>query len=282
MKKQLHKLLLVLATGIMGTGIYAHDIEVDGIYYNLNVGKRTAEVTYYGDDYSSAKYFGEIEIPSQIKVTEVTYPVTGIGGDAFNGCTGLTSVTIPNSVLNIGNSAFHDCIRLTSAVIPKSVTIIDNWAFANCISLSSVTISNSVTSIGIGAFSECTGLTTITIPSSVTILDEGAFNGCTGFTSIYMKSPTPPLTGNGLFLKVPLSCIIYVPTGAREVYSTSAPWNGFTIEEYNAETGIGSVETAAPTTVGYYDLQGRRLSAPAKGLHIVRYSDGTARKVFGK
>ena len=108
----------------------------------------------------------------------------GIAGYAFSNCTGLTSVTIPNSVTSIGMNAFYGCSGLTSATIGNSVTSIGSYAFSNCIGLTSVTIPNSVTSIGGGAFSRCAGLTSVTIPNSVTGIGSSAFYGCSGLTSV--------------------------------------------------------------------------------------------------
>ncbi len=99
-----------------------------------------------------------------------------IGSDAFEGCTGLTSIDIPNSVTSIGYSAFAYCTGLTSVTIPNSVTSIGDCAFEFCRGLTSVTIPNSVTSIGACAFSGCTGLTSIDIPNSVTSIGYGAFS----------------------------------------------------------------------------------------------------------
>ena len=81
--------------------------------------------------------------------------VTCIGYSAFDGCTSLTSITIPNSVTSIGGDAFYGCSGLTSITIPNSVTSIGSSAFYGCSGLTSITIPNSVTSIRSGTFSGC-------------------------------------------------------------------------------------------------------------------------------
>ena len=122
------------------------------------------------------------------KNTIIPNTVTSIGGYAFDGCSGLTSVTIPNSVTSIGESAFSYCSSLTSVTIPNSVTSIGYFAFGDCSGLTTVSIGNSVTSIGPSAFSYCIGLTSITIPNSVTSIDESVFYGCSGLESIVVES----------------------------------------------------------------------------------------------
>ena len=119
-------------------------------------------------------------------LTSVTIPdsVTSIERGTFQDCAGLTSVTIPDSVTSIGSSAFRGCTRLASVTIPDSVTSIGSYAFSGCTGLTSVTIPDSVTSIGSAAFYGCTGLTTVTIPDSVTSIGYYAFRVCTGLTSV--------------------------------------------------------------------------------------------------
>ena len=134
----------------------ADPVEIGGICYNLVEGTKEAEVTVNFNIYR-----GDITIPESVEYEGITYSVTSIGADAFYYCTGLKSVTIPNSVKTIGESAFNGCKNL-----------------------SSVTIANGVTSIGVAAFQLCTSLTSLTIPNSVTAIAEGAFQGCSGLQSI--------------------------------------------------------------------------------------------------
>ncbi|MBR5643551.1 MAG: leucine-rich repeat domain-containing protein [Salinivirgaceae bacterium] len=166
---------------------------------------------------------GELEIPSTVKKGNITYTVTSIGRigrSAFENCSGLTSITIPNSVKTIGANAFLGCSGLTSVTIPNSVTSIGNSAFCGCIGLTEInvesantkytsengvlfnknkttivcfpagkaeteyTIPNSVTSIDNSAFRYCSGLTSVTIPNSVTSIGDYAFRGCSSLTSV--------------------------------------------------------------------------------------------------
>ena len=118
----------------------AYDIEVqnaDGvtIYYNYtNDGKELA-VTFRGssyDDYSK-EYQGNVAIPEEVTYMNRTRKVTSIGSRAFRGCSGLTSIAIPNSVTSIGGGAFYNCFGLTSITIPNSVTSIGGSTFYDCI-----------------------------------------------------------------------------------------------------------------------------------------------------
>ena len=134
--------------------------------------------------------------------------VDTIGYSAFIDCTGLISVTIPNSVTSISQDAFNDCTGLTSVTIPNSVTKIGNYAFKDCTSLASITIPNSVTSIGDNAFSSCSGLTSVTC-----------------------EATRPPTLGNKDTFKNIATDTCTVPVGTVEVYGKSdwaVPFKTFT------------------------------------------------------
>ena len=116
----------------------------------------------------------------------ITIPesITSIADAAFSDCTSLTSITIPDSVASIGAHAFNGCTNLTSIAIPKSVTNIESYAFAMCTGLTSIEIPDSVTNIGHYAFAWCYGLKNITIPDSVASIGGDAFASCTSLTSV--------------------------------------------------------------------------------------------------
>ena len=119
----------------------------------------------------------------------------GIAGYAFEDCTRLTSIVIPNSVTSIGDGAFYNCSGLTSIVVESGnprydshnncnaiIETASNTLIAGC---KNTTIPKSVTAIGDLAFAGCDGLTSIVIPNSVTEIDYFAFYECFGLTDVY-------------------------------------------------------------------------------------------------
>ncbi|MFN0130660.1 MAG: leucine-rich repeat domain-containing protein [Verrucomicrobiales bacterium] len=116
---------------------------------------------------------GHVEIPLDI----TGKPIVVIQNNAFSGCTGVTSVTIPGSLATIGYHAFQGCTGLTKLTIAWGVTAIGAGAFSGCTGLTSVIIPSSVTSISSHAFSRCTELASVTISPSVTSIGNDVPDG---------------------------------------------------------------------------------------------------------
>ena len=215
-------------------------------------------------------------------LTSLTLPsgVTSIGWGAFYYCSGLTSLTIPSGVTEIGYQTFYGCGGLTSLTIPSGVTSIGESAFEGCWGLPSLTIPSGVTSIDNYAFYGCSGLTSLTIPSGVTSIGKWAFRGCSGLTSIYAYLEKIPTLGYNVFDGCDAkNCTVYVPKRTIGDYKISEFGYFEKIVEFDA-SGIDKVTTSTNAKeVSRYSANGQRLSAPAKGLNIVKYSDGSVKKV---
>ena len=225
--KTIKQILITVAVLLCSATANAYDFEVDGIYYNiLSMSDLTVEVTKGDNEYS-----GEVIIPSIVSYKSKALTVTSIGSYAFDDCSGLTSVTIGNSVTYIGNYAFIFCTSLKDLRIEDGETTLllgynsNKGLFYDCPleslylgrniqyetgyssgyspffgnkTLKSATIGNSVTSIGDYAFYYCTGLTSVTIPNSVTSIGYGAFYDCSGLTSITIPEGVTSI-GNNAF-----------------------------------------------------------------------------------
>ena len=204
MKNIITSALLLLALLLPATAT-AQDFEVDGIYYNINGNQVSVSVTYLknSDGSSAHSYSGDITIPETVDYLGTTYTVASIGSWAFKGCTGLTSVIIPNSVTTIRDSAFEYCTGLTSVTIGNSVTVIDEYAFRGCSGLTSITLPSSLRDIGNDSFLGCSGLTSIAIPDSVTHIGVFAFAFCNNLASTIVIPKTVISIGEGLFHNCP-------------------------------------------------------------------------------
>lgn len=248
MKKKLFVLLLFLSIST----IYVFSSEfIDGIWYNLDYSSQTATVT--SSSYYMSYYSGSVVIPSTITYNGKTYNVKSIGEQAFDGCSDLTSVTIPDCVTYIGNIAFRNCTSLTSVhiydieawcnisfsdnlsnplyyahnlylneelitdlAIPNSITYIKDNAFCGCSCMTSVTIPNSVIYIGNSAFSGCSNLTLIEIPHSVIYIGDYAFKECTSLNSIDISNSIESI-GDCTFQNCSSLISIYIPSSVEYI-----------------------------------------------------------------
>ena len=259
----------------------------------------------YNDYYTSNDVIGSYAFKGCSRLTSLTLPagITSIGEGAFDGCIGLTSLTLPAGITSIGDDAFYNCSGLTSLNLPAGITSIGSYTFRGCSGLTSLNLPAGITSIGERAFSGCSGLTSLNLPAGITSIGsytfrgcsgltslnlpagitsigERAFKDCSGLTSIYVYAEKVPKIDSDVFKGVDAKkCTLYVPMGTRDDYRLSEFGYFENIVEFDA-TGIDKTTTSTDVEeVARYSVKGQPLSAPTKGLNIVKYSDGSVKKV---
>ena len=145
----------------------------------------------------------------------------------------IVGMEMSPGVTSMGDYAFNNCTVLTSINIPEGVTSIVMGAFSSCTGLTSINIPESATTIGGDAFSGCTGLTSITIPESVTSIGNYVFQNCSGLTSVFMKpSFSESLMQSHSFYGTPESLKLYVPS------SKISSWQSATLSNYGFATDV--------------------------------------------
>ena len=247
LKCLLTALMLLLCTMDAGAQKFADN----GIYYEItSTTDYTCVVSYRRDSYDSYnEYNGNIVIPDSVQYFTWKLAVKGIGEYAFAKCTGVQSVTIPNTVEKIEYGAFWGCTGLKSISIPSSVHYIDasfkectnlttveflpgerhsslslnNEVFDNCTSLKNINLediedkSNGIGLwyIGYAAFRNCTSLTDFEIPNTVGYIYDYAFNGCTGLTSITIPNSVNNLGSEYTFNNCTNLQSVYIGSGVN-------------------------------------------------------------------
>lgn len=249
------KNLLIIFLSLIIKDVYAYDFSVENedgvtIYYSyINDGKEL-EVTY--KNRMSNSYSGNVVIPEEVTFMDNTRKVTAIGEYAFELCSDLISVAIPNSVTSIGMSAFEGCGKLTSMTLSNNLTTIGEFAFKDCFVLNSVNISQGVISIGMFAFYRCTGLTSISIPKSVTSIGENAFDEETLSTVVSLIENPFVIHGSTSDSRVFnqntfYNATLYVPVGTIDKYKATEGWKDFAFIEEGTGTGGEGQKCATPT-----------------------------------
>ena len=167
---------------------------------------------------------------------------------------------------SIGSYAFYWCSSLTSLVIPNSVTNVGSYAFGNCSGLTSLTVN--MPTIDEVIFLGCYNLTSLTIGTDVKSI-IGGFSGCRSITTIMSQSPTPPTCQWPFDYNVYSQATLKVPEGSRTSYQMADYWKNFmNIEEFE-QSGVQKVILDKMHNAPIYDLNGRKLKVPRKGINII-------------
>ena len=261
--KHIKHWLATMAVLLCSVTASAYDFEVGGIYYNITSDTDlTVEITYekYDDYFYISPYSGNVVISESVTYNGETYQVTSIGRDAFWNCSGLTSITIPESVTSIGDEAFFGCDGLTTITLPESVTSIGDFAFSYC-SLTSITLPESVTSIGERAFNGCRSLTSITLPenSQLTSIEYATFEYCSILTTITIPENSQLTSiGDAAFRSCSSLASITIPEGVTSIWNEAFYdcWSLTTINIPEGVTSIGNraFEYCSLTTVHISDI----------------------------
>ena len=173
-----------------------------------------------------------------------------------------------------------NCRNLTSLTIPSNVTYISSRAFSGCSSLKNITLPTRIFGIGDNAFYGCSNLNSLTLSYELREINEYAFCDCNGLTSIYVYADKVPKMREDVFKGCDAKkCTIYVPKGTYGDYRSSDFGYFENIVEFDA-TDIDKTTTSTDgEEVSRYSVNGQRLVGPTKGLNIVKYSDGSVKKV---
>ena len=215
MKKNLLALLFALVASIGTTNA----VKIGSLYYYFDGATKTANVIKPED--GSIYDLVNVSIPSSVTYAyegqeSVTYTVEGIARYAFEDCTSLTSLTLPNTIKGMGDEAFCRCTGLTSVIIPNSVTFMGWNVFSDCTNLTSIELSTNLSEIGLRCFADCKSLTSITIPSSLEYINMVAFTGCSSLVSVTIPEGVKKI-GDSAFSGCSSLTEIIIPNSVTEI-----------------------------------------------------------------
>jgi len=211
----------LLACSLIGAlGVSAQTFMVDGINYKVV----DADASTVSVEKKSPAYTGSVVIPSTVTNDNITYTVVAITQSttasttdgAFANCTGLTAVTLPETLVSIGNYSFNYCTSLTSLTIPQSVKTFGDGAFLYCSGLTSLVLPERAERLGINVFKNCNKLQSITIPEGITTLSKNAIQSMGALETVHLPSTLTEIA-DGNFQACPMIKTIKIPEGVTKI-----------------------------------------------------------------
>ena len=221
-------------------------VVINGISYDLNQETQQATVV------KGEGYKGNMSIPAEVVYESVPYSVVAIAMEAFGNCKELTSILLPNTLKIIYEEGFWYS-GLKSISIPNSVIQIEDYGFARCNDLETVVLGSGMTRLSKYAFESCGKLKDMyCYTSQVLSASSRSFNSASCATAI-----------------------LHVPADLVETYKVTEPWRAFgtiiplTDSDPKPTSGIYKLQfNNEPSAVNCYDLQGRKIASPQKGIYI--------------
>lgn len=203
----------------------------------------------------------DVELPSTLKQ---------IDGFAYSYCTGLEECVIPESVTELGNGVFYQA-GLKTASLPQGITVVPNAMYECCASLEGFRVEDWVTEIEALAFHWCFALEDLYLGSSLQTIGKDAFLGDTRIATVTSMALTPPV-GVAFADEVYSGAVLNVPAEAKEAYMAADGWKQFATVKGIGEVGVESLTAAEQAE--YYDMLGRRIADPGKGVFVKRTAAG--------
>ncbi len=200
-------------------------------------------------------------------ITTATLNAENVGSWLY-GQTDLRNLTFGARVRSIGASAFNDCSGLLALQLPDGVTSIGNNAFSGCFGIVSIVMPSTLTSIGTNAFAGLTALPTLTLPASLAEIGQDAFSGCTALTAVYANPTTPPAMTGGTAFPTAASVNLYVPEEAANAYQAAQYWN-----EFASLHDLDNIPCETPVLA--YDNFTVAMTSATAGAHIYYTTDGS-------
>ena len=176
--------------------------------------------------------------------------LSDIADRTFYGCTGLLSMSLPESVVGIGESAFYGCTGLLSMNLPENVTTVGKSAFYGCSGLAMMSLGESLETVGESAFQDCSALADLHLPQTANSVGNRAFYGCLSLRTVRVDNPVPPAAyANTFSVDTYLNATLSVPSGSQEAYNMAECWYNFRNKE---EFPFGSVEAVGDDALNVY------------------------------
>ena len=254
--------------------------------------------------FTSVKKIEKTEFCSCGALKEITLPasIEEIDYGAFKQCRSLRNIVLPESLVTMGQYCFNMCDALEAITIPDKVEIIPDEAFSDCPGIKDIKFGSSVKTLGMDAFMGCKNLEKVVIGSAVETIGQWAFSGCTALREVEIPASVENIQ-NGAFSWINVETVklhsttgaidcadsglinenitLYVPEGTKSTYQAHEYFGkAKEIKEFTPDvTGIKNT-SSEETVTNIYTVSGKKTNEMQKGINIVKYSDGTFRKVI--